>query len=425
MQIRKIRFRTWLVISTVFALSALIVSATGAAVHSQVLLDAGNGIRIADWSIHAEDLDTAGDAWSIRKDVLHGGLQEGVDRIRVDNGILSFTVIPTRGMSVWEAHVGDLRLGWDSPVRGVVHPQYVDLGESGGWGWVKGFGAWLNRCGIAFNGAPGPDQMKVSGGAIIPVELTLHGRIDYLPAHFVEVEVSRDDPPVLTVRGVVEETLFLGVNLRLTTEISTVVGSRSLRVRDTITNPGTVEQEFQVLYHTNFGSPLLEEGARLVVPVKRVTPRDARAAEGIRDWNSFQPPTSGWADQVYFLKPLGDGRGRTETLLTNSSQTRGASLHFSVQELPYLTLWKNTSAVPDGYVTGVEPATNYPNNRSFERKNGRVPVLQGGESYSATITVSAHTDAAGVAAARLRIEKLQAGVEPKIDPQPVPDLSPM
>jgi hypothetical protein len=43
--------------------------------------------------------------------------------------------------------------------------------------------------------------------------------------------------------------------------------------------------------------------------------------------------------------------------------------------LPCYTLWKNTTAEPDGYVTGLEPGTNFPNPRSFETQRGRVVKL--------------------------------------------------
>ena len=99
-------------------------------------------------------------------------------------------------------------------------------------------------------------------------------------------------------------------------------------------------------------------------------------------------------------------------------------MSFSTQELPYLTLWKNTAARENGYVTGIEPATNYPNNRSFERKNGRVPVLKGGQSFHATITITAHVDSKSVSAAQSRVASLQGGSAPKLDAEPVPGLSP-
>ena len=95
------------------------------------------------------------------------------------------------------------------------------------------------------------------------------------------------------------------------------------------------------------------------------------------NWNRYGPPQSGYVEQVYFLDLAADAEGQTEALLQNADGSRGASLQFSLKQLPYMTLWKNTSAEADGYVTGLEPATNYPNLRSTERKFGRVPLLEG------------------------------------------------
>ena len=77
--------------------------------------------------------------WSVRKQILHGGKQEGVEVIEVDNGKLQFTVVPTRGMSVQQVSMGDLRLGWDSPVKGMVHPKFINLHTRQGLGWLEGF----------------------------------------------------------------------------------------------------------------------------------------------------------------------------------------------------------------------------------------------------------------------------------------------
>ena len=38
-----------------------------------------------------------------------------------------------------------------------------------------------------------------------------------------------------------------------------------------------------MLYHINFGPPILDPGAKVVAPVKAIVPRDPRAAEGISD----------------------------------------------------------------------------------------------------------------------------------------------
>jgi galactose mutarotase-like enzyme len=83
-------------------------------------------------------------------------------------------------------------------------------------------------------------------------------------------------------------------------------------------------------------------------------------------------------------------------IIRNKAANSAASLRFDIHELPYLTLWKNMAAQEDGYVTGIEPGTNYPNNRRIERKHGRVPSLSSGESYYMTINFAIHVGTAEI-----------------------------
>jgi galactose mutarotase-like enzyme len=380
---------------------------------------------VPQWSVSSSDLKLGPDvSFRVDKDVLHGGRQEGVDRIRVQSGVLEFTVIPTRGMNLWDARCGDVRLGWDSPVKEVVHPSHINLSERGGLGWLEGFGEWMNRCGLASTGAPGVDQVPSNTGAPVPVQLTLHGKISYLPARRAEVEVDLGaSPPVIRVRGVVDETMMFGTQLRLVTTISTEVGSRTIRVEDEVQNLAATPQEFQLLYHANFGTPLLGDGATVVAPALRVTPRDVRAAEGeIAAWNRYGPPTAGYIEQVYFLELAARPDGQTQVLLKNPRGDRGVSLRFSTRELPHLTVWKNTAAEANGYVTGIEPATSFPNNRSFERQNGRVPRLQGGASFRAATAYTVHLDVREVQEAEAAVKAILGGGTTQLDRTPVPGL---
>src|SRR4051812_12768901 len=99
-------------------------------------------------SIHIDSWDVSRDKWSVRKSVLHGGKQEGVDIITINNGNLSIVVCPTRGMSLLEVKMGNMRLGWDSPVKETVHPMYMNLQSRGGLGWLEGFNEFIVRCGL-------------------------------------------------------------------------------------------------------------------------------------------------------------------------------------------------------------------------------------------------------------------------------------
>src|SRR5829696_5334737 len=64
--------------------------------------------------------------WSIRKRTLRGGLRDGVDMIDVNNGALSFSILPTRGMGLWRGAYRAMALGWQEPRLGPVHPKFVD-----------------------------------------------------------------------------------------------------------------------------------------------------------------------------------------------------------------------------------------------------------------------------------------------------------
>lgn len=345
----------------------------------------------------------AGENWSIQHRRLQGGLSDGVDLIELNNGALSVTIVPTRGMGIWKGSYRGIPLGWDSPVRQVVNPAFVNLTERNGLGWLNGFNEWLCRCGLAFNGPPGEDTGNTP--------ITLHGRIANLPAH--RVEMAAEDG-LLSVTGVVDETSMFGPCLRLTSRIETMSGSKRLTIVDTITNLGGQPAELELLYHTNIGKPFLGAGGQVVAPALEIIPRDGRAVEGIGHWNTYSAPEAGYAEQVYFLKLASSAKKETEVLLRNAKGDLGLSLSFSLDQLPHFTVWKNTAAEADGYVTGLEPATNLPNFKAYEREQGRVISLKPNQSYEAQLQISIYDSAASVKDAETRIQKLQAGQTPKV-----------
>jgi len=380
------------------------------------LTSAKSGIHLDSWALnqHEFPLKTTA-AWGVKKYTLHGGKQEGVDVIEVDNGRLRFVVIPTRGMSVLKLESGDVRLGWDSPVKEVVHPQFINLGSRGGFGWLEGFNEWMVRCGIEWTGHPGRDKFQNPAGEEVEMDLTLHGRIGNLPASEVEVIIDAGPIPRIHVRGLVEERMFHGANLSVWAGVSTELGSNSVRFDDAITNHGAHDQEFQILYHTNFGAPLLEAGARFSGAVGRVTSFNAHAAKTVKHYRDVTGPQPGFIEQVYCLHPLAGPDGRTELMLQNANGDRGVSMTFPVAQLPCVTLWKNLASAAEGYVTGIEPGTGFPYMRQREREAGRVPKLGPDETRQFTIEVTIHPDRENVTAAEQRIQAMQGQIEAVID----------
>ena len=383
---------------------------------SWVLTDAAAGLWIETLDLGPEQLGIPGCA--VRKRRLRGGLRDGVDLIEVTCGELSFSVVPTRGMGVWRARYGEHSLGWRSPVRGPVHPAFVNPSERGGIGWLRGFDEWIVRCGLDSNGPPGLDTVPDTHGNPATAELPLHGMIANLPAHFVQVTADAA-ARVITVTGHVDEAGFFLPSLRLSTSISAGPDSSRITVADTVRNLQERPAELQLLYHCNYGPPFLEAGSRVLLPFTEAAPRDARAAEGLGEMDRYRGPAPGFVEQAYWFRPAArPGDTATLAALVNASRTAAAVMRFDIGELPCFSLWKNTAGERDGYVTGLEPGTNYPNFRSVEREAGRVVELPAGGEYAATLMLEVALGEEAVAAIESEVREIQAGAAGTVHAEP-------
>ena len=149
-----------------------------------------------------------------------------------------------------------------------------------------------------------------------------------------------------------------------------------------------------------------------------VAPRDGRAAEGIETYDEYLGPTDGYTEQCYWYDPLGDDDGNTLAMLRNGEADKAVVMRFNRSQLPCFTQWKNIASEACGYVTGLEPATNYPNPKPFERSHGRVVALKPGESYTIELAMEIHDDAGGVAAVQKEIAAIQGDTEKIVHKEP-------
>ncbi len=389
---------------------------------SWILTDTSQGTYLPDFHIGPDDLagssGRSGGAgeWSVQRTILRGGLSDGVELVEIDNGRMRLVILPTRGMGVWRTQRGESEtLGWRSPVHGPVHPKFVPISEPSGFGWLDGFDELVVRCGLENNGAP---AFESSGRLLYP----LHGHIANRPAHHLEVMVD-DAKGTITVRGQVEESRFHFQKLRLTASITTSFDSTSFTIDDEVINYGGTEATMQMLYHINVGQPLLEPGSQIVAPTRAVAPHDAAATEHVDSWDRLAPPLAGAPEQCFFFDLLSDQDGETQVLLKNQSSKAGVAVRFNRSALPHFTVWKNMVAEADGYVTGLEPATNFPNRKPFEEEQGRVVNLAPGQQWQGGVTVDWLISAAEVKAAEDAIRALQGKRQGTVHTSPQPDWS--
>jgi hypothetical protein len=324
-----------------------------------------------------------------RSAVLTDGKADGVRAVEVATGSgFSFTVLPGRGMDIPFASYKGKSIGFFSGT-GITSPAYY---AEPGLEWRRSFYVGLlTTCGIANAGAPSVDQGKPFG---------LHGRVANAAAENLCVDQEWEgDEYLIRLKGTMREAEAMVENLALTRRIDTRLGAKGFRLSDTIANRGFEPQPFLMLYHFNFGFPLLGPNARIAGPIQKTEPRDeeARRDKGVEECRTFPEPVQGYQEKVFFHTMGTDNHGRTFVALLNpdagDGQPLGTVLRWNARELPHLTEWK---MVRKGfYVVGLEPGNALPLGRGVMRERGTLPQLEGQTQHSITIDFEIIEDKAG------------------------------
>ena len=322
----------------------------------------------------------------VRMIELTDGRARGMRAAEVYTGSgLRFLVLVDRGMDVGPAEDGGRPLAW-------VHPAFGSpaLQERSGIGWLRTFGGGLvTTCGLTHFGAPDDEGPEGFG---------LHGRASHLPAENVRVRQEwREGEYVLEIEGATRQSRLFGENLRLERRIATRLGATSLVIEDRITNEGFRPAPLAVLYHCNFGFPVVSPDSELLVSDREVRPRDAEARAGLDAHRRLETPRDGFAEQVFFHEPHADADGFAAAGIVNRSLDFGAFLRWRAAELPVLAQWKMMG--PGEYVCGLEPSTHeMAPTRQELRERGLPRKLGPGARVELKLEIGSLPDAGAVAA---------------------------
>jgi Domain of unknown function (DUF4432) len=297
------------------------------------------------------------------------GKAKGVSTLRVRTARgFEFWVVPDRGMDIFEATFQGQSLCWHAP-PGMVHPSYY---SNRGAEWLKSFpGGLLGTCGLTTVGTPSEDNGEMLG---------LHGSISNTPAESVNwSEQWKGEEYLMTVSGKVREASVHGSNLLLERTISTSLESASLSLHDVVENQGVRDSPLMVLYHFNFGFPLLTERSRVYAPTQALDSATDFAASSKEIWNRFEPPQMGLEERVYFHRMRPDAAGKVRVVLVSDSDRPdfGVALTYDAETLPEFVQWKMTGA--NHFVLGLEPANCRTLGRKAERQRGTLQTLAPGE----------------------------------------------
>jgi len=302
-------------------------------------------------------------------------LQEGPERdveiidVRTGSGF-RFQVCPSRGMDIPFAEYNGRPLCWQSST-GVVHPAYY---EKENIGWLRGFnGGLLTTCGLSSFGGPNEDAGESYG---------LHDRISYIPARDVNVEQQWKDESTfaISISGNLRQTRVFGPNLVLHRRITTSAGSTFFTIDDTITNEGFVPEPAVILYHCNFGFPVVSEDSRIDAPSLEQAPIGDFAAQTQDSWNHMETPQAGLAERCYAHQMRADENGMVRAAIINKKLDFGAYVEYRAKELPHFMQWKTMAC--GTYVTGLEPSNAPLISRDQLRARDQLTILQPGESWN-------------------------------------------
>ncbi len=303
--------------------------------------------------------------------VLDNGIGKGNRIVWINTGSgLRFKVNLDRGMDIGDAFYNQYCLTWLSH-GGIPAPQPLsDIGIN----WLRGFGGGLlTTCGLQHVGGPESDEFGDRG---------VHGNFSNLPA---EIEsVIQPDPKrgqmEMSITAIIKESRIFGPNLEMRRKISVSLGSSEIKIEDEVINRGNTAAPIMILYHFNFGYPLVQEGTQIIWEGEwkpRFGHENAKIFIEGNDFKTCPSPLeshSGNGEEVALIDPKLEENGKCKCGLINAKLNLGVEMEFDKNELPTLTNWLHYGA--GEYVVALEPGTNFPIGQKQARENQELTFLE-------------------------------------------------
>jgi Domain of unknown function (DUF4432) len=308
---------------------------------------------------------------------LVSGWARGARLTRVRNGPLAFDILPDRGMNLGNLDYRGYPLAWLASV-GYAAPTFY---EAEGMGWLRTFsGGALVTCGLLNAGDPCVDEGEALG---------LHGRASSIPARDVRVLRGWEQANYwIRVSGSIQEARVFGEYLELQRTYSTSYGAPTIHIHDVIANRGHVSTPLMILYHMNFGYPLISPQARVLLPTKHVHPYDEHAASRLDHYMTPLEPTPAYPEQVYYhtLQANAEGKGVVAIVNQGIEDGLGLVISWDMAALPYFAQWNMFAS--GQYTIGLEPGNCLPEGRKLARERNRLEYLEPGTSKVIDLEIS-------------------------------------
>ena len=247
----------------------------------------------------------------------------------------------------------------------------------------------ITTCGLTHIGPPEDDEFGQRG---------LHGRISNIPAEIESVVQPNIKAGKLemSITAVVKQTRVFGPNLELRRTISSGLGENYIRIHDVVTNLGNEKTPHMILYHCNYGWPLVDEGAEIICKGKwksRGLDMDNAVFNSGRNYKKCPKPLESHkagGESCAFIDAATDRNGFCNIGLYNKKLGCAITMKYKKKQLPCLTNWQHWG--PGEYVTALEPGTNFPVGQSVARKNKNLMYLGAGQSKTYDLEIKVLAD---------------------------------
>lgn len=300
------------------------------------------------------------------------GRADGMRLIEVNNGRLQFEVMADKCLDIASLRLDGRNLTFLAKNGLQGNASYEANGQEAQRAIMGGL---LFTCGPENVGPPHRDG---------DCDLPMHGRFRVTPAEHLSCDACWEgNDYVLTVSGEMRVAQLFGENIVLRRTIYTEAGSTSLTIADEITNEGFADFPLELLYHCNFGYPLLDEGTEIVVPSEKTVPRDAAAEKGLASWNTMPAPIDNEPEQVFYH----EGLPQEVRVGVKNPDGHALWITYDRRELPVLTEWKSPAS--GDYVVGLEPGNCHVEGAAAERARGTLQMLKPFETKRVSITFEA------------------------------------
>ena len=309
------------------------------------------------------------------------GLAKNLEVIEVNNGSgLIFTILPDKCLDIFNLSFKGNPISYISPA-GLVSPLYYDSRDNG---WLKTFGGGLFvTCGLTNVGEP----CNFEG-----TDYGLHGNISQIPAD--EVNLSQQligEEFVFEVSGKIRQVKTLVENIVIDRKISSRLFNNEIRVIDTITNQGATRRPFMILYHMNFGYPLVNPESEFIVPIESTVGYDEHAEKRKVKCLEIPQPVNSYVEETYIHNVHSKNNRSGFCIINNKHNPEyGVSVTYPTDVLHHLG--QNNCFREKDYFVAFEPCNNEIKGAEYENGKGTLRYLEPAESIRIELIIKFNTN---------------------------------